>query len=550
MGFVQDFFLGIVSQRRASIVGLFSLFFFVFSFSSVHAASSTFVTKTLIGDDTTAPSIPTPFTATPVAMTQINLAWGTSTDDFILSGYHVYRDDVRIATTTATSYADTGLTASTTYTYYVIAFDSFFNTSASSSVVSTTTYATPTVPIVTEEEDGPVTGTRIPKVDLLSLSIIPGTHSAIIRYITDEYMRGVVRWGRTISYELGSSAERVFVKSHEVVIDGLSPDTVYDFIIEGEDNRGRPVSLRSGEFRTLKDVDTLPPGVVTDLTLRLEGNDIRVFWQNPSDSDFDSVRVVRSDRWYPGNESEGWVVYEGAGTAALDEDVALPGKKLFYSVFAYDREGNISAPTVASLHVSETGEPSVVLPPTESGTNTIGLNFGLFDFYQDELKLSEWHGGVTVDGARHLTIALPYDAVPEHLKTILIRIVPERDTTKELTFLLRVNKGKTAYTARLAPLGTNGRFTLFASVFDLETKQVGHTEGTIYVRLGSYGEIGNTIPEESTEGIWPQLEHWQRTLLLFLILLLLLVLILLGKRMFRRKTVTEPKHQLSNIPKR
>ena len=44
-----------------------------------------------------------------------------------------------IATTTNSTYTDTGLTASTTYFYYLIAQDSVGNVSASSSIASSTT---------------------------------------------------------------------------------------------------------------------------------------------------------------------------------------------------------------------------------------------------------------------------------------------------------------------------------------------------------------------------------------------------------------------------
>ena len=73
-----------------------------------------FSVRTPVGDDVSPPTTPTLLTATPIAPTQIDLTWSPSTDDFQLLGYTVSRDGQHIATTTLTSYSDTGLTASTT----------------------------------------------------------------------------------------------------------------------------------------------------------------------------------------------------------------------------------------------------------------------------------------------------------------------------------------------------------------------------------------------------------------------------------------------------
>ncbi len=92
--------------------------------------------------DTTAPSVPTGLTATAVSSSQINLAWKASTDNVGVSGYKVYRGTTLIATTTTTSYANTGLAASTTYTYKVSAFDTAGNVSGQSVAASAKTTST------------------------------------------------------------------------------------------------------------------------------------------------------------------------------------------------------------------------------------------------------------------------------------------------------------------------------------------------------------------------------------------------------------------------
>lgn len=91
------------------------------------------------GSDTQPPSVPTGLTATAVSSSQVNLAWNASTDNVGVKGYYVYLNNVALATTTATSFSHTGLTAGTTYNYRVSAYDAVPNHSAWTAPVSVTT---------------------------------------------------------------------------------------------------------------------------------------------------------------------------------------------------------------------------------------------------------------------------------------------------------------------------------------------------------------------------------------------------------------------------
>src|SRR5205809_448640 len=95
--------------------------------------------------DTPPPSVPQGLTASAVSSSQINLSWAASSDTVGVSGYRVYRNGTQIATTSATSFANTGLSASTTYSYTVAAYDAAGNLSAQSSSASATTPAPPDI---------------------------------------------------------------------------------------------------------------------------------------------------------------------------------------------------------------------------------------------------------------------------------------------------------------------------------------------------------------------------------------------------------------------
>jgi hypothetical protein len=96
--------------------------------------------------DTTKPSTPANLTSSGVTQTSLNLNWTASTDDKAVTGYEIYRNGTKLATNATTnSYTNTGLTAGTTYSYYVVAYDAAGNKSTPSNTIQvTTTQATST----------------------------------------------------------------------------------------------------------------------------------------------------------------------------------------------------------------------------------------------------------------------------------------------------------------------------------------------------------------------------------------------------------------------
>jgi chitinase len=93
------------------------------------------------GGDTTPPSAPTNLHATGTTSSSVSLAWTASTDNVAVTGYDVFRGSTKVATATTTSFTDSGLAASTTYTYTVKARDAAGNVSAASNQISATTQA-------------------------------------------------------------------------------------------------------------------------------------------------------------------------------------------------------------------------------------------------------------------------------------------------------------------------------------------------------------------------------------------------------------------------
>lgn len=93
--------------------------------------------------DTQAPTAPTSLAASAASSSQINLSWNASSDNVGVTGYDVYRGGTFLKSVTGTSTSDTGLTASTSYSYTVRAKDAAGNVSANSNTASATTQAAP-----------------------------------------------------------------------------------------------------------------------------------------------------------------------------------------------------------------------------------------------------------------------------------------------------------------------------------------------------------------------------------------------------------------------
>jgi chitodextrinase len=104
------------------------------------SAQSAALNVTTAAPDTTAPSVPTGLAANTVTSTSITLGWTASTDpDSPVSGYNVFRNGTKVGVSGTNSYVDTGLTASTSYSYTVSAYDPAGNTSAQTSALNATT---------------------------------------------------------------------------------------------------------------------------------------------------------------------------------------------------------------------------------------------------------------------------------------------------------------------------------------------------------------------------------------------------------------------------
>ncbi len=89
--------------------------------------------------DTQAPTAPANLVATATTATSVTLSWSASTDNVAVTGYELYMNNVLKTTVTVTTASISGLTAATSYSFYVKAKDVAGNASASSNTITATT---------------------------------------------------------------------------------------------------------------------------------------------------------------------------------------------------------------------------------------------------------------------------------------------------------------------------------------------------------------------------------------------------------------------------
>ncbi len=194
------------------------------------------------GPDTTAPTVPSNLSATPISAAQVNLSWTASTDNVAVTGYKIFRAAVQVATSTVTSFSDTGLSPNTTYTYSVSAFDGAGNVSAATSPVSVTT---------------PFPDTTAPIISATSVANITAS-SAIVSWTTNEPSSSRVEYGPTQSYGSSTVEDMALVTSHSVTVSGLNSQTLYHFRVSSKDSSSNVGVSSDSTFTTLAPSATLP----------------------------------------------------------------------------------------------------------------------------------------------------------------------------------------------------------------------------------------------------------------------------------------------------
>ncbi len=96
-------------------------------------------TNVSYSSDTEAPTVPAGLSTLPTSSVSITLKWNSSTDNYGVAGYNIFREGTFVGNTTTASFSDTGLSKVTQYCYTVSAYDAAGNESGESAQKCATT---------------------------------------------------------------------------------------------------------------------------------------------------------------------------------------------------------------------------------------------------------------------------------------------------------------------------------------------------------------------------------------------------------------------------
>jgi hypothetical protein len=217
-------------------------------------------------------------------------------------------------------------------------------------------------------------------------------------------------------------------------------------------------------------------------------------WDLPV-GDFSYVRVVRSHLGFPLHLQDGVIVYQGRGDDYLDRDILSQYSPAYYTAFVVDAYGNVSSGAIARAYAAaKEGGPDFVpigggeaqlpvVPNTPEDTVVtrspdLGVDIKMPDVL--DIILEQAANRYTFADLKLLLeseipfrISIPVEAITVNLKTIIVSISDPTDSRKTYSFLLRINKDRTAYVATVAPFGIEGTSQVIIDIYDYKSKVVG-----------------------------------------------------------------------------
>ena len=319
-----------------------------------------------------APGAPTGLTATASGTTAIDLSWSApaSTGGSAITGYKIevspdgtsgWTDQVADTSSTATTYAHTGLTPGDTRHYRVSAINTQ-GTGTPSNVDSATTDAT--VPGAPTGLTATASGTTA--IDLSWSAPASSGGSAITGYKIESSSDGGSSW----SDQVADTSSTATTYAHT----GLTPGTTRHFRVSAINVNGTGLPSNVDSATT----DATAPGAPTGLTATASGTTaIDLSWSAPASTGGSAITGYRIESSSDGGSSWSDQVADTSSTATTYAHTGLtPGDTRHYRVSAINTQGTGTPSNVDSATTGTTvpGAPTG-LTATASGTTAIDLSW-------------------------------------------------------------------------------------------------------------------------------------------------------------------------------
>lgn len=301
--------------------------------------SWTTITNHTVAGDTTGPNTPTGLTATAGAGF-VTLDWDDNTDAD-LSEYQIWRHTAnnsgaasKVAEARTSRFVDSsGLTAGTTYYYWIKAVDRSENVSA----FSTGANAAPTAAINTSAPSTPSAPTYSSEGVYSSGD---GTVFAYVTINTPALPTGAV--ALDVLYRVDGSASWIIADQKTAAgtarIDDLSPGVAYEFAVRGISNGGALSSVSTVLDRTAPNKSS-GPATPTGLSATGTLESITLDWDDNTESDFAYYEIYRHTSDSSGSATK----IANASVSYFVDTLPSASTTYYYWLKAVNRSGNASA---------------------------------------------------------------------------------------------------------------------------------------------------------------------------------------------------------------
>ncbi|MBI4457897.1 fibronectin type III domain-containing protein [Candidatus Uhrbacteria bacterium] len=324
----------LVTSHSVAVTGLTEATTYHFRVRSKDASNNEGLTTdaTFSTADQTAPVISN-VAVTAITTTGATVTWTTNegSDSTVDYGVTVSYGSTQTNATSVTSHsiALTGLTADTIYHYRVKSKDA--STNETMSADGTFNTAKPAAPVISNIQAINITQT-----------------AARITWNTDTDSDSKVDFGTTVSYGTAVS-NATLTKTHVIDITGLTKSTTYHYKVTSKDAFVQSTVSADKTFVTA--ADTTAPANVSNFTA-VGGNGVaNLTWVNPTDTDFQGVKIVRKTGSFPTGPTDGTQVYNSNGTSLLNSGLTN-GVTYYYGAYAYDDVPNYASGSMASAQPS------------------------------------------------------------------------------------------------------------------------------------------------------------------------------------------------------
>lgn len=312
--------------------------------------------------DTNPPSTPSNLTAIANSSSTISLSWAASTDNVGVTGYRIYRNSSLIATTTSTSYTDSNLSPSTSYTYAVSAYDAAGNESAKSNSVTVTTHANSSINNIVVRAKGSYAGNAWPIMEIW-VNNVKINSTTVNSSIYSDYLfsfnnsEGISKVDVVFIndyYDPSTGQDRNLWVDYIIInnqrYEAESPLTTYDkgYGSAGFDGLnvipGQESMLWNGALRfnlnNIQSLDAIGPSAPSNLKVgAITSTAIVISWSPSTDNNAVAGYKIFRD---------GSQIVTTSSTSFKDRSLS-PSTTYTYTVIAYDTNGNKSKPISLSV---------------------------------------------------------------------------------------------------------------------------------------------------------------------------------------------------------